>query len=66
MNFNKELIEAVASGKRVDEVKNLPPVAKIHLGLENGLEMDKYTFDDKAIAKVINERNNPKKVNEKK
>jgi hypothetical protein len=62
MNFNKDFINAVTNGKRLDEIKNLPPVAKVQLALDIGLEMDKDTIDEKAIAEIIKERNNPKKV----
>lgn len=34
MNFDKGLIEALANGRRMDEIKDLSPVAKIAMSLE--------------------------------
>ncbi|MGX6444263.1 hypothetical protein ACWM35_13735 [Neobacillus sp. K501] len=66
MNFDNNIIDAVSNGKRLNEVKALPPVAKIHLALAIGLESDKDTFDDEEIAKFITDRNkNIQKVTEK-
>lgn len=64
MTFEKEFIEAVQRGEKVDEVKKLSTLQAMQLGLavrqleeEQGVKRDAVQFDNDAISNFIKERN---------